>query len=205
MSLIQCSECSRTISDKAKSCPHCGMPEPFEAKNEQSNTKVVSESVAKHKEKDVVDKAGIDLSTLKKKGETSHSKECPNCHHLSKLNIYSKRESLIIQCIEFSTSFIISYPIIYIAISVIMNGGNLALTMFALSSVSVINADGGVATFEEYQENQSRFALYMLIFFVAIVLKIAIKIFKRVSTEYKKVYLQCLNCNYVWTESSQEK
>lgn len=28
MALINCHECSRSISDKAHSCPHCGAPPP---------------------------------------------------------------------------------------------------------------------------------------------------------------------------------
>ena len=40
MSLIQCPECGREVSDKSAACPHCGYPISGETKHENSNTQV---------------------------------------------------------------------------------------------------------------------------------------------------------------------
>ena len=40
MALIKCAECSKEISDKATTCPHCGSPTKFALKNsEEKNNK----------------------------------------------------------------------------------------------------------------------------------------------------------------------
>ena len=39
MALIKCPECSKEVSDKAKTCPHCGYPL---TNNEKTNTVLVN-------------------------------------------------------------------------------------------------------------------------------------------------------------------
>ena len=41
MSLIKCRECGKEISDKAKSCPHCGSPTFFAEEENKDNWKSI--------------------------------------------------------------------------------------------------------------------------------------------------------------------
>ena len=40
MSLIKCRECSKEISDKAKSCPHCGSPTFFAEEENEATQRI---------------------------------------------------------------------------------------------------------------------------------------------------------------------
>lgn len=75
MALINCPECNREISDKAKACPHCGYP--------------ISENVNVYTENKVkIDGKIYDISKLKKmydKYSDSDKKEiCRNCNNAYK-------------------------------------------------------------------------------------------------------------------------
>lgn len=97
MALINCLECNAKISDKAKSCPKCGIP------IETINTKICFEcNSVVEKEKGICPSCGIDFSLentfethqhTNSNKETSTSKEEPKIKNIPATPIHIKKKS----------------------------------------------------------------------------------------------------------------
>ena len=82
--LIKCPECRECISDKAKACPHCGLPLQF-AKQDTTEQKPERIIPPEYNEKPFITRDGfLDSGTVARHRFNSQHKQCPQCREYVK-------------------------------------------------------------------------------------------------------------------------